>query len=275
MSVVQGSTVLITGGASGIGRRLAELLARRGARLVLWDIHEPSLRATVEDLRAQHGADARGYVCDVTDRGAVYSMSARVRAEVGSVDILVNNAGVVSGKSFSELPDEMIERTFQVNALAPFWTCKAFLPDMIERGRGHLVTVASAAGLVGVPRLVDYSASKWAAVGFNEALRMELRRTAPGVRTTVVCPFYVSTGMFAGARSQLGFLLPILKPEKVAARIVEAIEKDRPKLVLPAFVRLVPLLRLLPIPWLDAFARLLGVSSSMDHFVGRDGAAGE
>ena len=116
MSVIQGSTVLITGGASGIGRRLAELLARRGARLVLWDIHEPSLRATVEDLRAHHGADVRGYVCDVTDRDAVYSMSARVRAEVGTVDILINNAGVVSGKPFTELPDDMIERTFRVNA---------------------------------------------------------------------------------------------------------------------------------------------------------------
>ena len=119
--------------------------------------------------------------------------------EVGPVDVLVNNAGVISGQLLSELTDEAIERTLAVNTLALFWCTRAFLPAMVERRRGHVVTLASAAGLVGVVRQTDYSASKHAAVGFAESLRFELRRYAPEVHTTLVCPFYINTGMFDGA----------------------------------------------------------------------------
>ena len=86
---------------------------------------------------------------------------------------------------------------------------------MIARDEGHVVTVASAAGLVGVKGLVDYSSSKFAAVGFDEALRMELADTAPGVKTTVVCPFFIDTGMFEGAQTRFAWLLPILKEQNV------------------------------------------------------------
>jgi all-trans-retinol dehydrogenase (NAD+) len=185
------------------------------------------------------------------------------------VDIVVNSAGVVSGKPILELTDEQIERTFDVNTLALYWTCKAFLPGMVERRRGHLVTIASASGLIGVAKLADYSASKWAAIGFDESLRVELKKLAPQVRTTVVCPYYVNTGMFTGVKSRFSWMMPILEEAHVVRRIVEAIERDRRRVVMPWPVFLLPLMRLLPIPLFDALANFLGVNVSMDEFVGR------
>jgi all-trans-retinol dehydrogenase (NAD+) len=161
-----------------------------------------------------------------------------------------------------------------VNALASFWTVKAFLPAMLERGKGSIVTVSSAAGVVGVTGLADYSASKFAAFGFNEALRMELRKNRSPVKTLVVCPFFVNTGLFAGVRSKAPLLLPILEQEYVARRILGAIAKGKKRLVLPWFVYSVWLLRLFPVGFMDAMAELFGISASMDHFTGRGGQDG-
>jgi len=269
MTQIAGSTALVTGGASGIGRLVALKTARLGANPVIWDIDSENLARAVEELKSATGRDAHGYLCDVSDRESVYATAARVEEEVGPVDILVNSAGVVSGKPFLELSDASIERTLGVNTLALFWTAKAFLPGMIRAGRGHVVTIASAAGLIGVARLADYSTSKWAAVGFDESLRMELKETAPGVKTTVVCPYYVDTGMFRGVRTRFSFLLPILREERVAERIVRAIRRNRARVVMPWLVRTVPPLRLLPVRLFDAVADLLGVNRSMDAFVGR------
>lgn len=269
MTQLAGKTALITGGASGIGRLMALELARRGARLVIWDLNPAGLEAIVSELDGATGRPSVGMVCDVSDRHAIYAAAERVRSEVGEVDILVNNAGVVSGRPFLELPDEAIERTFQVNTLALFWTAKAFLPGMIARNSGHVVTIASASGLVGVPRLVDYAASKHAAVGFDESLRMEMRDTAPGVKTTVVCPFFIDTGMFAGVTTRFPALLPILSPGPTARRIVDAIAADQEQLMLPPSIGLLPVFRALPTALFDRGAQWLGVTASMDHFKGR------
>jgi all-trans-retinol dehydrogenase (NAD+) len=272
MAEISGRHALVTGGASGIGRLMALKLAAAGARVTIWDINASALQATVDELAAIPGSHARGFACDVANKAQVYARAAETAAAGGPVDILVNNAGVVSGKDFLDLPDEKIEATFAINVLALFWTCKAFLPAMIDRGSGHIVTIASASGLIGVARLADYAASKWAAMGFDESLRAELRRRAPGVLTTVVCPFYINTGMFRGVRSRFPWLLPILEEDDVAARVVRAIARGQRRLVLPWAVHLVPLLRVLPVGAFDWVANFLGVNSSMDEFVGRGGA---
>jgi len=269
MSKIPGATALVSGGASGMGKLLAERLASRGARVVLWDVNGRALSDTVAELHARGHTDTRGYVCDVGDVHAVNETAARVTSEVGPVDILVNNAGVVSGAKFLELTPEKIERTFRVNTLSLFWTTRAFLPGMIERRRGHLVNIASASGLIGVARLSDYAASKWAAIGFDESLRVELRKLAPEIRTTVVCPYFVDTGMFHGVRTRFSFLLPILQPETVVRKVVRAIERDKARVVMPPLVHLVPAMRLLPVPAMDAVAEALGVNVSMDEFIGR------
>ena len=265
MTDFRGSHVLITGAASGIGRLMALGAARRGARVTVLDRDEAGLKAVKEEL----GAEAATFTVDLTDRAAIQATAARVLAERGTVDILINNAGIVSGKSLLEIPDEAIERTFQVNALALFWTVRAFLPGMIKQGKGHVVNIASAAGLGGTARLTDYCASKHAAVGFDESLRLELKRLGHPIRTTVVCPFYIDTGMFKGVKTRFPWLLPILKPEYVVGRILAAVEGNRARLIMPRFLMILPLVRLLPPGPFDALMGFFGVNRSMDEFQGR------
>jgi len=272
MTTISSKHVLITGSASGIGRLLAEKMAALGAQVSMWDIDDTCLAGAAAGICAGGGL-VRDYCCDVSDRKSVDELAARTMSEGGPVDILINNAGVVSGRPLLELSPEQIERTIKVNVLALFWVTRAFLPAMIERGSGHVVTVASAAGLIGVPKQTDYGASKHAAVGFDESLRMELRRTAPGVMTTVVCPTYIDTGMFAGVTTRFPLLLPILKEQKVADAIVRAIQLNRRQVMMPFMVKTMPLMRLLPVPAFDWVADFLGIARAMDEFVGHGPAA--
>lgn len=118
--------------------------------------------------------------------------------------MLFNNAGVLSGRALLDTPDHLIERSFNVNVVAHFWTVKAFLPKMIENNHGHIVTIASMAGHVGIAKLIDYCSSKFAAVGFDEALRLELEVMGiDSVHTTVICPYFIqATGMFDDVNSR-------------------------------------------------------------------------
>ena len=190
-------------------------------------------------------------------------------------DILINNAGLVNGKRFLDCSDAEIQRTVGVNTMALFWTARAFLPDMIKRNAGHVVTVASAGGLIGTAKLADYCASKFAAVGFDESIRAELKQSAPGVKTTVICPFFINTGMFEGVKTRFPWLLPILDERYAADRMVRAIRRRQPRLVMPLLVYTVPLLRLMPVAVFDWLANFLGVHISMQDFRGRTPKPGE
>ncbi len=261
---LSGRTVLITGGGSGIGRLLAEGAAARGARVVIWDLSPTSGAAVCASIRSRGGA-AASFAVDVTDREAVASAA----VETGPVDVLVNNAGIVTGKRLLDAADEEIERTFAVNTLALYWVTRVFLPGMIARRSGLVVTISSAAGLVGVAKQTDYSASKFAAVGFAESLRVELAKDDTGVDSVAVCPYYIDTGMFAGVKTKFPRLLPILSPDYAVGRILGAIESGRIQLIMPRFVRTLPLVRMLPAAWFDQIMNALGVNNTMDAFTGR------
>ncbi len=269
MTKLRDANVVITGAGSGIGALMAIEFARAGAHVALWDKDTASAERMATQLQSLGDKSAHAYVVDVTDIDAVNEAAKKTLAAFGAVDIVVLNAGVVSGKTITALSDAEIRRTFEVNTLALYWVSRAFLPSMIEKRRGHIVTIASAAGLVGVARQSDYSASKHAAVGFAESLRVELAKSVPEIKNTVVCPFYISTGMFEGVRSRLGFMLPILHPEKVAHKIVAAIASNKAVLMMPPAVKLLPFLRILPPRGFDALMNLLGVNASMDTFRGR------
>lgn len=266
---LRGRTVLVTGGGFGIGRLMALGAARRGAaRVIVWDLDADAGARVAVEARAL-GAQTEAARVDVTDAAAV----AEAASKAGAVDVVVNNAGVVTGASLLEASEAGIRRTYEVNALAPYWVTRAFLPGMLERDWGTVVTVASAAGLVGVARQTDYSASKHAAVGFTESLEAELRQRGSGVGTLTVCPFYISTGMFDGVRTRIPALLPILEPEAVAEAVLDAVEDGRRRLLMPAAVHLIAPLRALPVRAFDATMDLLGVNRTMDGFTGRMGAA--
>lgn len=262
------STVLITGGGSGIGRLMALECARHGARIVIWDLDAANGRAVAAELRAA-GFEATSQAVNVADDAAVAKAARAVITELGGVDVLINNAGIVNGKPLLEGTNDDIRRTFDVNVVAHYWTTRAFVPGMIERNRGRVVTIASASGLVGVSKLTDYSASKHAVIGFTESLRNELRGAGSAVNTLTVNPFYISTGLFDGVATKVPWLLPILKPEAVASAVVRAIESNALTLNLPRLVGIVPVLRFLPTRAFDWVADLLGVNQTMDQFRGR------
>lgn len=268
MTDFSGRGVVITGAASGIGRLLALRVADAGGRLALWDIDEQGVQRLSSELTAR-GVEAHAVSCNLASRDSIVAAAQRTLTDLGQVDILINNAGVVSGRDLLEISDEQIELTFNVNTLALFWTTRAFLPAMMERDLGHIVTVASAGGIAGTARLVDYCSSKFAAFGFDDSLRVELKRRGSNVRTTVVCPYYIDTGMFAGVKTRFPWLLPILDPEESVAKIMRAIRNDKPRLIMPWFVYTTYMLRLVPVTVADKVLDFFGVTRSMDEFTGR------
>lgn len=243
-------------------------MIERGGFVIAWDID----RHAADSLAAAYPDHVAAYRVDLSSKKDTQKIARQVIEDHGGVDILVNNAGVVHGKSILDCDDDEIERTFAINILAHFWTVRAFLPGMIARGHGHIVTVSSAAAINPAPRLADYSATKSAAYGFDESLRLEFKRYGIPVQTTVVCPFYINTGMFDGAKTRFSFLLPILEPQHVADKMIKAIEKDRARLIMPPIVYAMFPLRLLPPVAFDSLTSFFGVSNSMDDFIGHSGA---
>ncbi|NWX24980.1 S16C6 reductase, partial [Aegotheles bennettii] len=197
-----GEIVLITGSANGIGRQIALKFAPLEATLILWDIDDEDNKETSRLAQKQGAKPVFLYHCDCSNREEVYEQADKVRKEVGDVTILINNAGILLGKKFLDIPDADFEKTLRVNFLSQVWTCKAFLPAMMTCNHGHLVSTASAAGLWGGYRLSDYSASKSAIIGMMEALDLELYYVGKqGIKTTIICPYFVNTKLAKGFRS--------------------------------------------------------------------------
>ncbi|XP_012270301.1 short-chain dehydrogenase/reductase family 16C member 6 [Orussus abietinus] len=245
MKNISGEIALVTGGGGGLGRLLSLRLADLGAVVVVWDINSSGIEETVKLVQAA-GGTCYGYVCDLCDRQDVYKKAQVLREEVGKVSILINNAGVVSGRPFLDTPDELIIRTMDVNVMSHFWTVKAFLPGMIEENKGHIVSIASLAGHVGIPKLVDYCTSKFAAVGFDEGLRMELEHAGYNIQTTVICPYFIrSTGMFDDVQSRF---VPTLSSNEVAERVITAMRCNEKYAILPSYLQCALLLKWV-FPW--------------------------
>jgi len=266
---LKGDHVFITGAGSGIGRQLSILLAEQGAKISASDINFESVQETVRLIKNQYGK-AVAIFCDVSKSSSVKDAAAEARAAFGAVTILVNNAGIVSGKKILQNSETMIEKTMQINTTSHAYTVREFLPDMLKLKKGHIVTIASAAGTLGVAGLVDYCASKFGAFGFDESLRMELKKLKSNVRTTCICPSYIDTGMFEGAKSKFSFLMPIMKQEYASKRILNAIRQNEEVVLMPWFCNTVLLSRgILPVWLFDKVATFSGTNDGMDEFKGR------
>ncbi|CAJ0927711.1 unnamed protein product, partial [Mesorhabditis belari] len=214
------------------------------------------------------------YTVDLSDKKSINATAKKTLDDVPRIDVLINNAGIVTGKKLFECPDELMEKTMAVNSTSHFFTTKNFLRSMLEKDHGHVVTIASMAGKTGVAGLVDYCASKHAAVGFHESLTSEIRHQQKnGVRTTCVCPFYIDTGMFDGVTTKSPLLLPILKPEYVVECIMEAILTDREYLILPRFCYFAVFAHsFLPSCVFSLISEFYGIDATMESFVGRERA---
>jgi len=266
--------VLVTGAARGIGKAVARRFAAAGAEVVITDLDAAALEAARDDVAGARengaGAICRAYPLDVADADAVHAVRDRLHAEAGRIDVLVNNAGVVHGGAFLEVPLERHRATYRVNVEGVMTMTHAFLPDLIAAPRGHLVNLASASGFIGLPNGATYASSKWAVIGFSESIRLELRSQGhKNVDVTTVCPTYVDTGMFEGARPPR--TTRVLTPDLLAAKIVEAVEQRKVWVLEPWIVKITPMLKsCLPTPVSDFLSDALGASSSMDNWRGHD-----
>ena len=274
---IKGTNVLITGGASGIGRIMGRICLEKGAsNLIVWDINQANIDKTEEELSDVKPTEAgvskgqiHSYIVNVSDPQAIRSAYEKVKSEVGEVDILVNCAGIVRGNNtFDKQTVQDIDLTMDINANAPMYVALAVLPDMLRRDRGHICNIASAAGMLGVPKLSVYCASKWAVIGWTESMRVELKQARSHVRVTSVAPYFINTGMFDGVNSNV---FPILDPEKTAAKIIRAVEVGKSFRGIPFAYHFIRIWQgLLPNFLFDfIFGKVFGVYSVMDHFTGR------
>lgn len=274
---IKGTNVLITGGASGIGRIMGRICLEKGAsNLIVWDINQANIDKTEAELSDVKPAEAgvskgqiHSYIVNVSDPQAIKSAYEKVKSEVGEVDILVNCAGIVRGNNtFDKQTVQDIDLTMDINANAPMYVALAVLPDMLSRDRGHICNIASAAGMLGVPKLSVYCASKWAVIGWTESMRVELKQARSNVRVTSVAPYFINTGMFDGVNSKV---FPILDPEKTAAKIIRAVEAGKSFRGIPFAYHFIRIWQgLLPNFLFDfIFGKVFGVYSVMDHFTGR------
>lgn len=269
MTSIKNSTVLITGGANGIGRLMGKRLLEKGAKsLVIWDINEANLEQTTAEF-GQQGYDIHPYLVDVADIGDIEFATEDALKELGSIDILINNAGIVVGKPFHEHSTRDIEKTIRINVLGVMHTTNAILPSMIARGKGHIVNIASASSYTANPNMSVYAASKWAVMGWSESLRLELERLSQDLHVTTIAPGYINTGMFDGVSAPR--LTPILAPEDIVSKIIQAIERNKVLVLEPAIVKSLPTLKgVLPTRAFDYLAEnVFGVYHSMDNFKGR------
>lgn len=225
---IEGMSVIITGGARGIGRASVDRFARQGARVAIGDL-DADLATRVAAGYDDRVAAAR---LDVTDPASWTAFLAEV-AHLGPFDVLVNNAGIMPLGPVLKEPAGVARTILDVNVHGVINGVKAVAPGMVDRGRGHIVNVASAVGRVAVPHGATYSASKFAVVGFSEAIRQEL---APdGVDVTVVLPTVVQTELAAGVPAARG-IKPVTA-EDVAEVIEAAVRKPRPELWVPRWTQ--------------------------------------
>lgn len=259
---------VVTGGTRGIGEAISKALKAAGYKVAASYAGNDEAAAK---FKAETGINV--YKWDVSDYDQCVEGLKKVEADLGPVDVLVNNAGIVRGNRYfwESDPARDTEATIAVNTLAPMHIARAFLPAMIEHSsEARLVNIASAAGLTPNPRMATYAASKWAVIGWSDSVRLELKQAGfDHVKVTTVCPYYVNTGMFDGAKSAP--LLPILEPAEVVDESWKGMLDGEAFVVLPRTVMLNEALKgLLPVSVRDFIAdRVIGVYHTMDDFTGR------
>ncbi|KAF2083626.1 NAD(P)-binding protein [Saccharata proteae CBS 121410] len=220
--------VVVTGGSDGIGKSVVLMLAEKGVKVAVVD---------VQGLTYEAPPSVTYFHCDLASAPSISTTAATIRATLGAPTIVINNAGVASGKSILEGTTASTRLTLAVNTLAHFLLAREFVPSMVAANHGMIVTVASQAAYVTAPRMVDYAASKAAALAFHEGLSAELPTlyNAPAVRTVGVFQNYTRTPLFEGFKQDSGFVTYTLEPETVAEAIVRAVLKGRSDMVvLPA-----------------------------------------
>jgi NAD(P)-dependent dehydrogenase (short-subunit alcohol dehydrogenase family) len=194
MTEIRGKAAVVTGGGSGIGMGLAKELARQGAAVAVADIKLDNAEKVAEEIRAA-GGEAVAVHCDVCERGSIARMKEQAIAKIGPIQLVFANAGATSFTPLAQMSDDDVDWIIQVNLMGVMYTARAFLPDMMQAGEGHLCATASMAGLLPgwIPEHVPYSAAKAGIIGMMMNLALELKPY--NIYTTSYCPGGVASGM--------------------------------------------------------------------------------
>ena len=265
MRNLKNKTVLITGGASGIGKIMSRLMLERQAKVIIWDINQAKIDETISELSKK--GNIEGYKIDVSDVQQIKETAKKLKQEIGVIDVLINNAGIVVGKFFNEHTTEDIIKTMEINANAPMFITMEFLEDMLKQNSGHICNIASSGGIISNPKMSVYAASKWSVIGWSDSLRLEMIQMNKRVNVTTIMPYYINTGMFDGVESKI----PILEPEATALTIVKAIEKNKKMITIPGYIYRFTRLgqAIMSVNLFDWFAgNILGIYKTMEHFTG-------
>lgn len=247
MTEVSGKVAVVTGGGTGIGNGLARELANRGASVAIADIMLDNARQAAAEINAT-GGTAVAIHCDVCERDSIKQMKEQANAELGPVNLLFANAGATSFDPLMDMSDDDVDWIIQVNLMGVMNTTRAFLPDMMAAGEGHIIATASMAGLLPgwVPVHVVYSSAKMGIIGMMMNLALEMKEY--GVKTTIYCPGGVRTGMkernalyrperFGGPQQKEVHVpeasfkdnpLKFYTPEGIAPIVLNAVRNDRP-----------------------------------------------
>ena len=220
-----GSTAIVTGGASGLGLAITEALAGRGTKVAMFDIQADALDAEAARLSAA-GGTVKGYVVDVSDRAGVGAAVAQVRDELGPVLILVNSAGIEQFGKFAEIADELWDRVMAVNLRGPFICVQEVLPDMLAANWGRIVNISSSSAQGGQSHMAAYVSSKAGLIGFTKALALELgpkgitvNTIPPGMVVTPMLEKAIAEGRFTGSLDSFAKITPVRRagrPEDIA-----------------------------------------------------------
>lgn len=210
---LKGQTAVVTGGGRGIGRAICLVLAREGADIVIAARTEKEIRETAR-LVENEGRKSLAISTDVRKEEEVVNMISKAVNAFGRIDILVNDAGVAYRKHLVDTSTEEYDRIMDTNVKGMFFCTKYALPYLLKRGEGRIVNISSGAGKHGIPKLSIYCASKFAVIGFTEALAYEV---GGGLQVYAVCPASVDTRMYRSLYSDE----PVLKPEDIAKKVLE------------------------------------------------------
>jgi NAD(P)-dependent dehydrogenase (short-subunit alcohol dehydrogenase family) len=216
MSFPQPLRAVVTGAGSGLGRALALDLAKRGASLVVSDINVAAAEETAELVR-QQGATAEAMQCDVTDRGAVFDLVDETEKRLGGIDFIANNAGVAVGGPFEQISIEDWRWAVDINLWGVIYGCQAAVPKMKAQGRGYILNVASAAGLLAPPAMSAYNVTKAGVVSLSETLFAEYK--PEGIRVAVLCPTFFRTNIVEAGRGA--------STDKEDAQIIRWMERSK------------------------------------------------
>jgi NAD(P)-dependent dehydrogenase (short-subunit alcohol dehydrogenase family) len=260
MKDFNGKVAAITGAGSGIGRALANNLARKGAHLALSDINEEGLAETVAQCEGR-GVKVTPTRLDVANREAVYGWADQVVTDHGGVNLVINNAGVALGATIEGMSYEDFEWLMGINFWGVVYGTKAFLPHLKASGEGHIVNLSSVFGLISVPSQAAYNAAKFAVRGFTDTLRMELEIEGAPVSCTTIHPGGIKTNIAKNARMDASVTdlagdpekaikdferAFITTPDKAARQIIAAVERNRRRALIGPDAKVIDLISRMP-----------------------------